>query len=158
MAGPAFNFARNDRHAVLLVDCIDHLHHLASDQFVLFVIRRKVIPSILLNVAESACHAQLDVDHLHLSDDLRPCHIFQDLNINEWLLGATPSTASTTALPLCGDMSRNEKHRNCENSIRACNPIGKLSHVTSLRTDDTNTLRAVFRHGTTMLLKRHAHL
>src|SRR5262249_45518074 len=105
-------------------------------------IRGKVIPPILLNVAESACHSQLDVDRLHLCDDLRPCHIFQDLNIDEWLFGATPSTASTTA-PLPGNVSRNEKQRNCENSNRACNPIGQLSNVTSLRTDDTNT-REVF--------------
>src|SRR5262245_30875587 len=158
MAGPAFNSARNDRHTSLLIDGRHHFHHLASDQLVLLVIRRKVVLSILLNMAESTCHAQLDVDHLHLRDNLRPCHIFQDLNINERLFCATPSAASTTAALLRGDMSRNEKHRNCENTNRAHNPIGQLSHEPSLQADDTNTLRAVFRYGATMLLKRHADL
>src|SRR5262245_48366263 len=147
MAGPTFDSARNGGHTSLLVDCRDHLHHFASDQLVLLVIRRKVVSSILLNMAESTRHAQLDVDHLHLRNNLRPCHILQNLNIDERLFRATtPSAASTTAA-LRGDMSRNEKHRNCENSNRAHNPIGQLSHEPSLQADDTNTLRVVFRHG-----------
>jgi hypothetical protein len=139
MARPAFNSARNRRHAGLAIDGLDHPQHFASDLLVLFIFRGKIVATILLNMAERARDAKLNIERLHLRDNLRACHIFQDLDVNQWLLRAltTASAASATAT-LRNNVSRDEKHHNCDYKNHACNPMGQLSHRSSFQTDHTN--------------------
>jgi hypothetical protein len=138
MASPAFNSARNRRHAGLAIDCLDHPQHFAGDLLVLFIFCGKVVTTILLNVAERAGNTQLNIERLHLRDNLRSGHIFQDLDVNKWLLRAL-TTASATAT-LRNNMSRDKKHHNCDYKNHACNPMGQLSHRPSFQTDHTNML------------------
>src|SRR5438093_756209 len=137
MASPAFHLAGHNGHTGLLVNGLDHSHHFASNQLVLFIFSRKVVAPILLNVAESACRAKLSIDHHHPGDDLRTCHIFQDLDVNERLfrgLTATSTLTTTSATAaLRDDMTRDQKHHNCEYKNRACNPMGQLFHDPSLK-------------------------
>jgi hypothetical protein len=141
MASPAFNSARNRRHAGLAIDCLDHPQHFASDQLVLFIFCGKVVTTILLNMAERARNTELNIERLHLRDNLRPGHIFQDLDVNKRLLRAlTTASATTASATLRNNMSRDKKHHNCDYKNRACNPMGLLSHRPSFQTDHTNTL------------------
>src|SRR6185369_9154854 len=110
MARPAFHLSRDSRHAGLLVDGLNHSHHLASNQLVLLVFSWKIVASILLNVAESARCAELNIDLLHPGDDLGARHALQHLDVDERLFGATATpltTTSATATPaLRDDMTR----------------------------------------------------
>jgi hypothetical protein len=121
----------------LLVNGLDHSHHLASDQLVLLVFSWKIVAAILLNVTESARGAELNIDRLHPGDDLRARHALQHLDIDERLFGGAATSLTTTpatASPaLRDDMTRDEKHHNCEYKNRACNPMGQLFHDPSLK-------------------------
>ena len=137
MACPAFHLSRHRRHAGLLVNGLNHSHHLASNQLVLLIFSWKIVPPILLNVAEGARCAELNIDLLHPGDDLRARHALQHLDVNEGLFGTASSpltTTSATATPaLRDDMTRDKKHHNCEYKNRACNPMGQLFHDPSFK-------------------------
>jgi hypothetical protein len=137
MAGPAFDLARHCRHGALLVDGLNHSHHLAGDELVLLILCRKIIAPILLNVTEGARHTQCRVDFEHFLDDLRPRHVFQHLDVNERLIGAATSALSATSASataaLRDHMTRDQKHHNCDYKNHACNPMGQLSHDPSFK-------------------------
>lgn len=103
----------------------------------LLIFSWKIVAAILLNVAESTRRAELNIDLLHPGDDLRARHPLQYLDVDERLFGAasTPLTtaSATAASALRDDMTRDEKHHNCEYKNRACNPMGQLFHDPSLK-------------------------
>jgi hypothetical protein len=132
MACPTIDLSRHRSHAGLLINGLNHFHHLASDQLVLLIFSWKIVAAILLNVAESARRTELNIDRLHPGDDLRTRHPLQHLDINEGLFGAASTpltpTSATAASALRDDMSRDQKHHNCEYKNRACNPMRQLFH------------------------------